>query len=572
MVRERDPQVVDLAAEAVTRHPAGIFGPRVSEVNEADCRVSRGGRRGVRASSRARSLAAEAGRRPEAAQRLRRAAWRPVPRRPRQHAAPPDAGEPGSTSAGVRSGVANERGAPRRRARARARSGSDGLPSRRSMPRGFPVVGRMPLDVEQVVAHLEREPDVPAARCHGVDDRRRARRRGAPPCAPTANSDAVLRSDDLEVVRDRHRRVVAGSGPACTSPSVRLMHASAAQRITSASKRAQSAKARLKRKSPATSVSARPKRCSADGRPRRRLAAVDDVVVQQRGGVDQLERDARPRSRRRVARRTPVAAAWKTRSTTSRPDALAARTARGAPRSPASRASRDVELGGEALLDRARGRRSTGASGMAAGSPRTGGCASGLSGRAAGLEFECRRAMSSDARVPLRVHPRSLGLRVMADPTPERVREALRAVLFPNFRRDIVTLGMVSDDVARRAGRRARAACVPAPTSPRCAEQLVASSRGRVAARARRHATVDVHSARRRGGTRTRSVRGRAPLAGRAPRDRGRRARRAASGSRPWRSTWRSRSRQSGGASASSMSTSTGRACRSCSASTRARR
>jgi ATP-binding protein involved in chromosome partitioning len=33
----------------------------------------------------------------------------------------------------------------------------------------------------------------------------------------------------------------------------------------------------------------------------------------------------------------------------------------------------------------------------------------------------------------------------MADLTPEGVRVALRAVLFPNFRRDIVTLGMVSD-------------------------------------------------------------------------------------------------------------------------------
>jgi ATP-binding protein involved in chromosome partitioning len=33
----------------------------------------------------------------------------------------------------------------------------------------------------------------------------------------------------------------------------------------------------------------------------------------------------------------------------------------------------------------------------------------------------------------------------MANLTPEHVREALRAVLFPNFRRDVVTLGMVSD-------------------------------------------------------------------------------------------------------------------------------
>jgi len=35
----------------------------------------------------------------------------------------------------------------------------------------------------------------------------------------------------------------------------------------------------------------------------------------------------------------------------------------------------------------------------------------------------------------------------MPDPTPEEVREALRAVLFPGFRRDIVALGMVGDDL-----------------------------------------------------------------------------------------------------------------------------
>jgi ATP-binding protein involved in chromosome partitioning len=41
----------------------------------------------------------------------------------------------------------------------------------------------------------------------------------------------------------------------------------------------------------------------------------------------------------------------------------------------------------------------------------------------------------------------------MAALTPERVREALRTVLFPNFRRDIVTLGMVGDDIAIEQGR-----------------------------------------------------------------------------------------------------------------------
>ena len=35
----------------------------------------------------------------------------------------------------------------------------------------------------------------------------------------------------------------------------------------------------------------------------------------------------------------------------------------------------------------------------------------------------------------------------MPEPTPEEVREALRAVLFPGFRRDIVALGMVGDDL-----------------------------------------------------------------------------------------------------------------------------
>ena len=33
----------------------------------------------------------------------------------------------------------------------------------------------------------------------------------------------------------------------------------------------------------------------------------------------------------------------------------------------------------------------------------------------------------------------------MPEPTPERLREALRAVLFPGFRRDVVTLGVVTD-------------------------------------------------------------------------------------------------------------------------------
>src|SRR5262245_14935114 len=54
----------------------------------------------------------------------------------------------------------------------------------------------------------------------------------------------------------------------------------------------------------------------------------------------------------------------------------------------------------------------------------------------------CRSQCQERARCLSR--SRKLVFSVMADPTPERVSEALRAVLFPNFRRDVVTLGMVS--------------------------------------------------------------------------------------------------------------------------------
>ncbi len=59
----------------------------------------------------------------------------------------------------------------------------------------------------------------------------------------------------------------------------------------------------------------------------------------------------------------------------------------------------------------------------------------------------------------------------MAELTPERVRDALRGVLFPNFRRDIVTLGMVGDEVAVENGL-VRVALRPGTDRPEVLEQL----------------------------------------------------------------------------------------------------
>src|SRR5437870_6735544 len=59
----------------------------------------------------------------------------------------------------------------------------------------------------------------------------------------------------------------------------------------------------------------------------------------------------------------------------------------------------------------------------------------------------------------------------MAELTPERVREALRTVLFPNFRRDIVTLGMVGEDIAI-AGDTVRLHVRPGTDKPEALQQL----------------------------------------------------------------------------------------------------
>jgi ATP-binding protein involved in chromosome partitioning len=58
----------------------------------------------------------------------------------------------------------------------------------------------------------------------------------------------------------------------------------------------------------------------------------------------------------------------------------------------------------------------------------------------------------------------------MADLTPDQVRDALRAVLFPNFRRDIVTLGMVS--AVQVAGATVTVELRPGTDKPEVREEL----------------------------------------------------------------------------------------------------
>src|SRR2546425_1716030 len=96
----------------------------------------------------------------------------------------------------------------------------------------------------------------------------------------------------------------------------------------------------------------------------------------------------------------------------------------------------------------------------------------------------------------------------MAELTPERVREALRTVIFPNFRRDLVTLGMVGDDIVID-GDTVRLVVRPGTDKPEVLQQLARA----IDAALRRLpgvAHVDLHFARAEEG------RGRDPFAQRA--------------------------------------------------------
>jgi ATP-binding protein involved in chromosome partitioning len=96
----------------------------------------------------------------------------------------------------------------------------------------------------------------------------------------------------------------------------------------------------------------------------------------------------------------------------------------------------------------------------------------------------------------------------MPAPTPEEAREALRAVLFPGFRRDIVVLGVVGDDI-RVADGVVAVHLRPGSDRPEVVDELrrrVTAVLGRLPGVSR----VDVHVARAEAG------RGRDPMAARA--------------------------------------------------------
>src|SRR5262245_36177091 len=97
----------------------------------------------------------------------------------------------------------------------------------------------------------------------------------------------------------------------------------------------------------------------------------------------------------------------------------------------------------------------------------------------------------------------------MAALSPERVRDALRTVLFPGFRRDLVTLGMVGEEIHVEGGR-VRVHVRPGTDRPEVLEEI-----RRGIERAVRGlpgvTSIDVHVARAEEG------RGRDPWGARAP-------------------------------------------------------
>jgi len=92
--------------------------------------------------------------------------------------------------------------------------------------------------------------------------------------------------------------------------------------------------------------------------------------------------------------------------------------------------------------------------------------------------------------------------------TAERVRTALRSVLFPNFKRDIVTLGMVGDDIAIEGGR-VRVHLRPGTDRPEIRQQIARDVEAALR-RVPEVTAVEVHMAQADDG------RGRDPFASRA--------------------------------------------------------
>ena len=258
---------------------------------------------------------------------------------------------------------------------------------------------------------------------------------------------------------------------------------------------------------------------SADGRPRR--ISPPSMMSSCRSVAEWISSSATAASiaSSRRAGPWPTRAAWKTSSTTvgrmrfpPAPTRCAAIWCRRCSRDPSSAASR--------ASTRARSASTGGGSRAADRSAElwarvfTGAVARLNSKALPKSRMRRRVARHVDVALPGRVD----SVRRMAEPTPEEVREALRAVLFPGFRRDIVALGMVGDECTSRTAW-CGSTCGRARDKPEVVDELAPSGPGGARAPARRDARRGARRA-RRGGARPRPVRGARRAARRAARAR----------------------------------------------------
>ena len=311
------------------------------------------------------------------------------------------------------------------------------------------------------------------ARRHRLDDRRRRRGEVRGGARAGLEERGGLALDDLDVVVDGHRRV---------APETALHDLALGQADAGLGRPADDLglEAGAEREGAAEEEVAGDQRVGeAEGLQRRRppaarLAAVDDVVVQERGRVDQLERDGGLDGVVAARERSAGGRRVEDEQDDGRPDALAARADEVRRRSPRGASSREPS----SAWSRASTRCKSSPTGRGDRPAR-------VAGGAVGDGLHQGRASRINSNRPAKSRTRSLPSPGSGRYAPRACRSSRRTrcarrfarVLFPGFRRDIVHLGMVGGRDRRRRRHGARAACVRGPTSPRCWRSSAARSR-----------------------------------------------------------------------------------------------